>query len=315
MDDDIVYRPKYPRQLTGQSRRKPRRNKRDKGGIARKLLTKTVRQTLICLLVLAVIASIIKISTPQTNFLQNKLKGILAYNIDLKGAGGGIQKVLTNLANGDEALVKDKDDSLEKYLSNSDDLGATGEQKNTNEELEPASAVFTEVGSVVESANYNNSEDEEQTENDEETGNSSGAEDEKIFGNVGYSFIIPVGGIIGSFFSERVHPIKNEILFHKGIDIEALSGTPIKAAYEGEVIEADKEETYGNYVKIKHIDGLTTLYAHCSKLLVKKGQKVKQGDIIAEVGCTGAADGPHLHFEVRKDNVAVNPLDYIALQN
>lgn len=320
MDDDIVYRPKYPRQLTGQSKRKPRRNKRDKGSFARKLLTKTVRQTLICLIVLAVIASIIKIGTPQTHFLQNKLKGILAYNIDLKGAGGGIQDVFNNLANGDEskdeALTKDKDDNSEKYSSNSGDLASTGEQKKTNEELEPASAVFTEVGSLVESANYDNSEAEEaQTENAKEMENSTGTENEKIFGNEGYSFIIPVGGIIGSFFSERVHPIKNEILFHKGIDIEAQSGTPIKAAYGGEVVEADKEATYGNYVKIKHIDGLTTLYAHCSKLLVKSGQKVKQGDVIAEVGCTGAAEGPHLHFEVRKDNKAVNPLDYISLQD
>jgi murein DD-endopeptidase MepM/ murein hydrolase activator NlpD len=284
MDDDIVYRPKYPRQLTGQSRRKPRRNKRDKGGFARKLLTKTMRQTLVCVIVLGVVVSITKIGTPQMLFLKNNIKGILSYNLDLKDAGGGIQNAFKNLANGDESevegLTKDKEDNSGKYSSNSSVLTGTGEQEKTNEELEPASAVFTEEGSLVEGMKYDNSEDEEaQTENDKEMDNSIENEGEKIFGNQGYSFIIPVGGIIGSFFSERVHPIKNEILFHKGIDIEAQSGTPIKAAYGGEVVEADKEATYGNYVKIKHIDGLTTLYAHCSKLLVRRGQKVKQGDV------------------------------------
>jgi murein DD-endopeptidase MepM/ murein hydrolase activator NlpD len=148
---------------------------------------------------------------------------------------------------------------------------------------------------------------------DENDADTESVESEKIFGNTGYSFIIPVGGIIGSFYGERVHPIKKTILFHKGIDIEAQSGTPIKAAYEGEVVEADMEETYGNYVKIKHNDGLTTLYCHCSKLLVNKGKKVNKGDVIAEVGSTGSADGPHLHFEVRRDNSPVNPLDYIVL--
>lgn len=271
-----------------------------------------MRQVLICVIVLAVIAAVVNIDTPQTDFLQNKIKGTLAYNIDLKGVYSGIQSVFNNLANG-----KDESDGLDEGVLGAKSFPETEKQEQVDKELEPASAVYTEEGSLVEGMEYNNSEDgQEKAENEEVAENqveSENTESEQVFGGAGYSFIIPVGGIIGSFYGERMHPIKNTILFHKGIDIEAQSGTPIKAAYGGEVLEADKEETYGNYVKLKHIDGLTTLYAHCSKLLVSKGQKVKQGDIIAEVGSTGAAEGPHLHFEVRKDNTAVNPLDYITL--
>ncbi|NLD45888.1 MAG: M23 family metallopeptidase, partial [Clostridiaceae bacterium] len=119
-------------------------------------------------------------------------------------------------------------------------------------------------------------------------------------------------GVIGSFFGERVHPIKGNTEFHKGIDIEAQNGTAIKAAYDGEVVEAGEEATFGKYIKIKHDESITSLYAHCSSLNKKKGEKVNKGDIIAKVGSTGLSQGPHLHFEIWKDEEAVNPLDYIG---
>jgi murein DD-endopeptidase MepM/ murein hydrolase activator NlpD len=75
----------------------------------------------------------------------------------------------------------------------------------------------------------------------------------------------------------------------------------------GEVLEATYEVTYGNFVKIKHDDDLTTIYAHCSVLSVKKGQKVKKGQVIAKVGSTGDSTGPHLHFEVLKNGSPVIP--------
>jgi len=314
--DDIVYRPRYLRQLPYQTKRKSRRSKRDKDNLTHKFIIKTIRQTLICLVVFLIIFSIVKIKTPPTIFLQNKIKGALTYNIDVKKTFKDIQYVLNNLSaekkeDGGTDLSEDESGDFEKKV-----LDASTSQENSsleeyNEELEPVSAVYTDEGSLVESMEFEKDESElYETEGDEEQNQTK---NEKLFGNAGYSFLIPVGGIIGSFYGERVHPIKNTVIFHKGIDIEALSGTPIKAAYDGEIVEADVEETYGKYVKIKHIDGLTTLYAHCSKLLVSKGQKVKKGDIIAEVGATGAADGPHLHFEVRKNNEAVNPLDYVEL--
>ena len=93
---------------------------------------------------------------------------------------------------------------------------------------------------------------------------------------------------------------------HKGIDIAANQGTPIQAATDGQVEVADKNNDYGNFVKIKQ-GAVLTVYAHCQKLKVKQGEKVKQGDVIAWVGSTGKSTGPHLHFEIRLSGRYINP--------
>ncbi len=98
---------------------------------------------------------------------------------------------------------------------------------------------------------------------------------------------------------------------HEGIDIGAKIGTPVYAADGGKVIYSGTNGTYGKMVKIDHGGGYVTYYAHNSKLLVSKGEKVFKGQKIAEVGNTGRSTGPHLHFEVRKHNKPVNPLSYV----
>ncbi|MDP4178080.1 MAG: M23 family metallopeptidase [Bacillota bacterium] len=98
---------------------------------------------------------------------------------------------------------------------------------------------------------------------------------------------------------------------HEGIDIAANNGNPICAAMDGTVSFAGWEDGYGNLVKIDHADGIQTLYGHASKLEVKEGQSVKTGDEIAKVGSTGDSTGPHVHFEVRLNGKAVNPVDYL----
>ena len=127
-------------------------------------------------------------------------------------------------------------------------------------------------------------------------------------------FVMPVKGHITSKFGMRIDPFTKEMRFHSGIDIGAPVGTPIHAAKGGKVIYAGKERGYGNIVIIKHLDNVITKYAHASKLLVKKGDFVKQGDVIALVGSTGRSTGPHLHFEVRLHNKAVNPLKYLSYE-
>ena len=97
---------------------------------------------------------------------------------------------------------------------------------------------------------------------------------------------------------------------HAGIDIGANEGTPIYAAMDGKVTVASEEGEYGKHIDITNGDVLTR-YAHCSKLLVKEGDEVKQGDKIAEVGSTGNSTGPHLHFEIRINGVRVNPEKYL----
>ncbi len=121
-------------------------------------------------------------------------------------------------------------------------------------------------------------------------------------------FIRPVDGPIVSGFGYRVHPIFRRVKFHYGVDISAPSGTPIRAAADGVVVFAGWRRAYGNTVIIDHGNGMATLYAHCSRILVGEGEVVKQGQVIAFVGSTGLSTGPHLHFEVRRYGEPINPL-------
>lgn len=115
----------------------------------------------------------------------------------------------------------------------------------------------------------------------------------------------PVVGGINSHFGRR------GASFHDGIDISAPEGTPIKAIGNGEVIYSDQLRGYGNLVILRHSGGLVSVYAHNQVNLVHQGQPVAQGDIIAKVGSTGRVTGPHLHLEIRKNNVAQDPLLYL----
>ncbi len=119
--------------------------------------------------------------------------------------------------------------------------------------------------------------------------------------------VAPVIGSVTSEFGVRNHPISNELRFHSGIDIAADMGTPIYAAFSGTVAEVKFDEWNGNYLKIKHDGDITTVYCHCQKLIVEKGQKVKAGEVVGYVGSTGSSTGPHLHFEFRIDNISYDP--------
>lgn len=118
-------------------------------------------------------------------------------------------------------------------------------------------------------------------------------------------FIWPVNGVVVSGFGMRWGRL------HEGIDISAATGTPIWAAAAGTVIHAGWLGGYGNLVVLDHGNGLATAYAHASAILVVLGQQVSQGETIALVGSTGNSSGPHLHFEVRVNGVAVDPLLYL----
>lgn len=121
-----------------------------------------------------------------------------------------------------------------------------------------------------------------------------------------YQFIKPVNGKVTSEFGGREVTSPVMSADHKGIDIAAKQGTNILAAIEGQVEEANSNSEYGNFVKIK-TDDVLTVYAHCEKLKVSKGDNVKQGDVIATVGSTGKSTGPHLHFEIRLSGRYINP--------
>ncbi len=128
----------------------------------------------------------------------------------------------------------------------------------------------------------------------------------------GGTMVWPLPGhyTITSSYGMRKHPILRKYKMHTGIDIDGDTGNSIVAANKGTVImsQYDTSGGYGNMVVVDHGGGITTVYAHCSKLLVKVGAKVKAGQVIAKVGSTGTATGSHLHFEVRKDGATQNPL-------
>ena len=111
-----------------------------------------------------------------------------------------------------------------------------------------------------------------------------------------------------SYFGYRISPITGEYGFHSGIDIAAAEGTKIRAAFSGKVIKSGTDSVAGNYIYLSHDDGFVTFYCHCSELLAEKDTVIRQGETIALVGSTGYSTGPHLHFEIRKDNIRYNPL-------
>lgn len=118
-------------------------------------------------------------------------------------------------------------------------------------------------------------------------------------------------GRMTSSYGMRTHPVLRQRRQHNGVDIAAPTGTPVYATADGIVGRADWFSSYGLYISIDHGADLETRYAHLSRLAVAAGDRVEKGDLIGYVGSTGRSTGPHLHYEVRVDGVAVNPIPYM----
>ncbi len=120
------------------------------------------------------------------------------------------------------------------------------------------------------------------------------------------------GGVLGSSFGWRIDPFNGRSALHSGLDFPAEHGTPILAAAGGVVVTQEYHAAYGNMVEIDHGNDLVTRYAHAAKVLVKKGDLVKRGQKVAEVGNTGRSTGPHLHFEVLVQGVYQDPQKFLT---
>lgn len=117
---------------------------------------------------------------------------------------------------------------------------------------------------------------------------------------------------VTSSFGARVDPIDGHRGVHRGVDMAVPAGTPVLAAADGVVRIAGRHGGYGNLVEVRHADGSETRYAHLSAILVRAGEPVAQGQVIARAGATGRATGAHLHFEYRVGGVAVDPLAHLG---
>ncbi len=173
---------------------------------------------------------------------------------------------------------------------------------------------------------------EEETGEAEENGTESGAEETtgEAGGSVWYSqenlpegvsmeqalldfaYCTPVSGTLSSGFGYREHPLEGGERFHYGVDLAAASGTSICAFADGTVTAVGESTSYGKYCVLSHPGGYSTLYAHCSRVTAASGAAVAMGEKIAEVGQTGFATGPHLHFELQHDGVYLNPIYYVS---
>lgn len=125
-------------------------------------------------------------------------------------------------------------------------------------------------------------------------------------------FMVPVfHARLASSFGMRYHPILHRMRMHTGQDFAAPWGSPIHAAADGVVVTCRYMRGYGNAIVVDHGSGLSTLYGHCSRIIARPGQRVSKGEVIALVGATGLATGPHCHFEVRVKGRPVNPMGYL----
>jgi len=129
---------------------------------------------------------------------------------------------------------------------------------------------------------------------------------------LGFDYCTPVCGTLTSNFGYREHPVEGEERFHYGVDLAANTGTAVNCFADGTVTAVGESSSYGKYCIVTHTGGYSTLYAHCSRVTASSGTAVKEGQKIAEVGETGMATGPHLHFELHRDGTYLNPIYYVS---
>lgn len=189
------------------------------------------------------------------------------------------------------ASLKETDDRLRKILSLESPLPAGDEAKNTGliDVEQMARQVREAAESIAEIKRYLNE------QNDISLATPAG---------------LPVDGPISSFFGGRRHPRTGDDAFHKGIDISVPLNTRVRATADGVVSFSGWSNGAGNTVVLEHGFGFNTVYAHHTRSLVKVGQRIRRGDVVVMSGATGAATGPHLHYEVWKDGKQVNPLSF-----
>lgn len=257
------------------------------------LLKRMFLQIAICLVIYFIFYLIQNSNYIFSEGVLEKTKQVLSYDIDI---GKIYEQTMNFVSQQMEQINQDAKQETDSLQDNIDQNIVKNEVENQNLIQENNGVGGAELENVIMEntiiASTNQQESIPQTD------------DEYIKCN--FSFVKPIEGIVSSEFGQRdsSNPIVSKN--HTGIDIAAKTGTVIRASMEGTVTISSTEGEYGHHIKITNND-VSTLYAHCSKLYVGQGEKVVQGQEIAEVGSTGKSTGPHLHFEIMRNSTYINP--------
>ena len=289
------------------NRYQPQETRKIKG----KMINKMIIQMIVCVIIYTCIYMIKYSNYLFSKDMVNKTKEVLSYDISIENLYNKSNEFFSNLQKKFNWGVNNEQN---------DNINAEAQDKNTEEtNIENSNAESSEANNE----NVDNSEISQNDASTEVTNNDTtqlavgGADEtqqeeaksqeeqdiEYVKQNV--SIIWPIKGVITSRFGNRT-PTEIVTANHKGLDIAGNMGDNIVSAMDGTVVQYSEEGDYGKHLRIQSGEVLT-LYAHCSELLVQEGSTVKQGDVIAKVGATGRATGPHLHFEIRRDDRFINP--------
>lgn len=284
----------------------------------KKIIRKMIIQILVCTIIYLLIYTLQHSNQIFSENIMNKTKEILSYDISFQNLYNNSLKYLNSLqANINQAL----NNNLEHNTENNEDTANTEQTENSeNNEGETNGENIESTENSIESGENINAEaisdDNAQiTSNDQEAIGGAEVETAEVektqeeldieYVKQNANIIWPLNGVITSRFGPRT-PTEIVSANHCGLDIAGNIGTDIVAAMDGTVTLSSSWGDYGKHLKIESGE-ITTLYAHCSELLVEEGDTISQGQIIAKVGETGRATGPHLHFEIRREDRFINP--------
>lgn len=272
-----------------------------------KLLRKMLIQIGLSLLIYAVIYIIQNNNYIFSEDFLKKANEILSYDMNFEqiyqntknNIGQWITDLKNNMTQKENGIITNNDNEINsEYMQNTQESEESQNETTNNQETNG-------IGGAEE-------EQQTSTQNTNETQELS--QEEKDIANIKATttFIKPIEGTISSKYGQREPTTATVPKNHTGVDIAANLGTKIKSATEGEVVIASEEGDYGKHLKIQ-IGEVSIIYAHCNNLYVKQGDKVSQGQEIAEVGSTGNSTGPHLHFEIRNSERTIDPEKILEL--
>ena len=292
------------------NRYQPQETRKIKG----KMINKMIIQMSVCVIIYTCIYMLQYSNYLFSKDMVDKTKEVLSYDISIENLYNKSNEFFSELQKKFNLVVNnEQNDNVNEKVQNENTEEANIENTNTNMEN---GEVNNENSDNVENSEISQDTNNEANQNSEQLAvggaDETQPEEEKSqeeqdidYVKQNVSIIWPIKGVITSRFGNRT-PTEIVTANHKGLDIAGNTGDNIVSAMDGTVVQYSEEGDYGKHLRIQNGEVLT-LYAHCSELLVHEGSTVNQGDVIAKVGATGRATGPHLHFEIRRDDRFINP--------